>query len=144
MSYSIAVPIETHVFPEELQQRMLINSLDHVEIKSIYKNDKDPTKYKYSIIVEEDCDYWELTLLFDPQTLEIEIIDTGARYCNVFPYNRETYRFPTSPTVSVPNVDFEVSCRSKYSKSQLDIRILMSLFFRKYNKITIPVRFLRQ
>ncbi len=58
MSYSIAVPIETHEYPKELQDRMAINAIDRVKITSIFQHNKEPYKYKYSVVAEEDCDYW--------------------------------------------------------------------------------------
>lgn len=133
----------SHIYPENLKQLMSTNAIDRVEVIQCVRDDSCPEQFQYTVLLEEDCDLWELQFLWNQNTKEIRIIDTGARGCVLFPTNPETYVKPTIPLIQIPNPNFAVAVLSKYSKSQIGIETIMSFFFMDWKTIYLPVQCIR-
>ena len=136
----------SHIYPENLTQLMSTNAIDHVEVIQCVRDDSCPEQFQYTVLLEEDCDLWELQFLWNQNTKEIKIIDTGARGCIVFPLTNSksfNHRLSRIEYLQIPNPNFAVAVLSKYSKSQIGIETIMSFFFMDWKTIYLPVQCIR-
>ena len=133
----------SHIYPENLKQLMTTNAIDRVEVIQCVRDDSCPEQFQYTVLLEEDCDLWELQFLWNQNTKEIKIIDTGARGCLVFPIGVPLVHFNRETDMIIPNPNFAVAVLSKYSKSQIAIETIMSFFFMDWKTIYLPVQCIR-